>query len=110
MTHKDEPSNDATAANREAAREKQCREFLEKAGWGDAERRILAADASFRTYDRLQRGEGRAVLMNAPPPQENVAAFRRVEEMLLGLGFSAPACLADDLEAGFLLLEDFRRL
>jgi aminoglycoside/choline kinase family phosphotransferase len=81
--------------------------FLAKAGWGDASCRPLAADASFRTYDRLTKDTGSAVLMNAPPPMENVAVFRRVQTLLLDLGLAAPRALAQDLEAGFLLLEDF---
>ena len=81
--------------------------FLESAGWGAAERRALAADASFRSYDRLRDGSKTAVLMNAPPPKENVTAFHRVQDILLGLGFSAPKTLAIDETNGLLLLEDF---
>ena len=83
------------------------RNFLTRAGWADAEISPLAADASFRTYSRLIIGEQRAILMDAPPPKENVEAFHRVQELLLQLGFSAPKPLALDLRAGFLLLEDF---
>ncbi|HMB74969.1 MAG TPA: phosphotransferase, partial [Kiloniellaceae bacterium] len=74
---------------------------------GRAKRGKLAADASFRSYDRLWDGRQQAVLMNAPPPQENVAAFHRVQDILLGLGFSAPRTLAIDIPRGLLLLEDF---
>lgn len=81
--------------------------FLARAGWAGAEVRPLAADASFRTYARLSMGEDTAVLMDAPPPKENVAPFHRVQELLLKLGFSAPKPLAIDVEAGFVLLEDF---
>jgi N-acetylmuramate 1-kinase len=88
-------------------RETRCRRFLEDAGWGDAERRVLAADASFRRYDRLMRGAERAVLMDAPPPQENVKAFRYIAECLLDIELSPPRPLAMDEEAGFLLIEDF---
>jgi aminoglycoside/choline kinase family phosphotransferase len=68
---------------------------------------MLAADASFRSYDRLQKGARRAVLMNAPPPHESVTAFHCVQDILLGLGFSAPRTLAIDIDNGLLLLEDF---
>src|SRR5579862_895806 len=44
-------------------------EFLARAGWGDVPRRVLAADASFRRYDRLASADRVAVLMDAPPPQ-----------------------------------------
>ena len=88
-------------------REARCRRFLESAGWGEAERRVLAADASFRRYDRLTRGAERAVLMDAPPPQENAKIFHYIACCLLDLELSAPRPLAIDDEAGFLLLEDF---
>jgi len=80
--------------------------FLTEAGWGDAQRRPLAGDASFRRYDRLSLGERRAVLMDAPPPHEDVDAFHRVERLLLSLGLSAPRALAVDRAGGFMLLED----
>lgn len=88
-------------------REALCRTFLERAGWGAAERRVLAADASFRRYDRLTRDGETAVLMDAPPPQENAKLFHDIAEELLALGLSAPRPLAMDAEHGFLLLEDF---
>jgi N-acetylmuramate 1-kinase len=90
-----------------ADRETLCRRFLESAGWADAERRVLAADASFRRYDRLTRDGECAVLMDAPPPQENAKIFHHISACLLDLGLSAPRALAMDAEAGFLLLEDF---
>jgi N-acetylmuramate 1-kinase len=90
-----------------AERETLCRKFLASAGWANAERRVLAADASFRRYDRLTRDGERAVLMDAPPPQENAKIFHHIAECLLDMGLSAPRALAMDAEAGFLLLEDF---
>jgi aminoglycoside/choline kinase family phosphotransferase len=82
-------------------------EFLAGAGWGGAARRPLAGDASFRRYDRLEQAGRRAVLMDAPPPQEDVRPFLAVARALQVLGFSAPAILAEDVAAGLLLLEDF---
>ncbi len=81
--------------------------FLAAAGWGEAARAPLGSDASFRRYLRLTGPEGAAVLMDAPPPREDVRPFQRVAELLTGLGFSAPRILAADGEAGLLLLEDF---
>lgn len=91
-----------TAPDREAA----LAGFLESAGWGGAERRLLAADASFRHYDRLRDGSRRAVLMNAPPDKEPVGPFLAVQEILLRLGLSAPKLLAAAPAEGLLLLED----
>lgn len=82
--------------------------FAAAVGWGDAVCAPLAGDASFRRYLRLQRADGRrAVLMDAPPPQEDVRPFIAVAETLRSLGLSAPRILAADVAEGFLLLEDF---
>lgn len=89
-----------------ADRETLIAEFLKSVGWGDAERAVLAGDASFRRYDRLLHGENQAVLMDAPPPMEDVRPFIHVDRLLRGLGLSAPEILAEDVEAGLLLLED----
>ena len=81
--------------------------FLAAHGWGDAARAALAGDASFRRYFRLTRKGETALLMDAPPPQEDVRPFVAVDGMLRDLGFSAPAILAGDEAAGLLLIEDF---
>ena len=82
-------------------------QFLAAAGWGDAARLPLPGDASFRRYVRLAGADGSAMLMDAPPPQENALAFLGVARLLHRLGLSAPLIHAEDAEAGFLLLEDF---
>ena len=81
--------------------------FLESAGWGGAERQLLAADASFRRYDRIFLGNKTAVLMDAPPDKEKPLAFLQVAGMLQALGLSAPRLHRADLDRGLLLLEDF---
>jgi len=88
------------------SRETLVADFLHQAGWGGARRRVLAGDASFRRYDRLTHGGKSAVLMDAPPPMEDVRPFTRVDRLLRRLGFSAPAIIAERQEAGLLLLED----
>jgi N-acetylmuramate 1-kinase len=91
------------AAEREAAMS----DFLAAAGWGGIAPRILAADASFRRYFRLAGGGRQAVLMDAPPPMEDVRPYMAVAAALRGFGLSAPEIYADDREQGFLLIEDF---
>lgn len=88
-------------------REALIADFLAGAGWGDAARAVLADDASFRRYDRLIRDGEQAVLMDAPPPVEDVRPFIHIDRLLRGMALSAPEILADDAEAGLLLLEDF---
>lgn len=87
-------------------REELIRSFLDKAGWGAAKRGRLAGDASFRHYDRLVLDGRPAVLMDAPPPKEDVRPFVRIARRLRELGLSAPALPAVDEENGLLLLED----
>src|SRR5690606_13888303 len=67
---------------------------------------VLAGDASFRRYDRIEAGGRRAVLMDAPPPKENVRPFVAVARLLGSMGYSVPQIIAADEEAGLLLLED----
>jgi N-acetylmuramate 1-kinase len=81
--------------------------FLAANGWGNARIEPLAADASFRSYWRLSRGHERVVLMDAPPPHEDVAAYVAVADLLRGFGLSAPAVWTVDRTRGFLLIEDF---
>jgi aminoglycoside/choline kinase family phosphotransferase len=80
--------------------------FLARAGWAGAVRETLAADASFRSYDRIRLGARRAVLMNAPPEHEDIVPFIALARHLRGLGYSAPEPIEADVDAGLLLLED----
>ncbi len=68
---------------------------------------LLAGDASFRKYWRLSEGARTLVIMDAPPPQEDVRPWVRVAEHLAGLGLSVPQIHAIDAARGFLLIEDF---
>jgi aminoglycoside/choline kinase family phosphotransferase len=81
-------------------------DFVARSGWADARERLLAGDASFRRYFRLQRACGTAVVMDAPPPQEDVRPFVRIARHLTALRLSAPEVFAEDEVNGFLLLED----
>lgn len=86
-------------------RDTLAKNFLARSGFAGATRRVLAGDASNRRYDRLTNPE--AVLMDAPPEKgEDVRPFVQIARHLVGLGLSAPRILAQDEEAGFLLLED----
>lgn len=100
--------------------------FLATNGWADAGRSIVAGDASSRRYERLTRDGESCLLMDMParpdgPPvrdgkpysrlvhlAENCRAVVAVNEELLRRGYSAPAILAHDIEAGLLLIEDLR--
>ncbi|MEM7499404.1 MAG: phosphotransferase [Pseudomonadota bacterium] len=81
--------------------------FLAQAGLPGATIRPLAGDASARRYFRVEDGDHRFVLMDAPRPEnESMAYFAAVTAWLREHDLSAPEILAADLEAGLLLLED----
>jgi N-acetylmuramate 1-kinase len=81
--------------------------FLAGCGWEGCKPVPLAGDASFRRYYRLTNSGRSAVLMDAPPPQEDVVSYIAVSELLRGLGFSAPEVFAENRACGLLLIEDF---
>jgi N-acetylmuramate 1-kinase len=81
-------------------------EFLASCGWEGAEILPLAGDASFRRYFRVVDGDRSAVLMDAPPQQEDVRPFVAVAEWLADKGLTAPEILARDIDRGLLLLGD----
>ena len=80
--------------------------FLAARGWSGVQRTPMEGDASFRRYERLVLGGRRAMLMDAPPPEESVDSFVAVARHLKSLGFSAPDIFAKDREGGLLLIED----
>lgn len=109
----------------QVARLEMLQEFLDGAGYADAGRRRMPGDASTRSYARLVGDDGTVILMNAPrrpdgPPiyqgksysaavhlAEDVKPFVAIANGLRQHGFSAPAIHHADLDAGFLITEDF---
>lgn len=77
--------------------------------WGVVPPATLTAassDASFRRYFRWE-GAGRTlIVMDAPPPQENCRPFVDIAHLLASSGINVPVIHAQDLEQGFLLLND----
>jgi N-acetylmuramate 1-kinase len=66
-----------------------------------------SADASFRRYFRATLADGRSfVVMDAPPDKEDCRPFVQVAGLFAAAGAHVPAIHAQDLAAGFLLLED----
>lgn len=78
-------------------------------GWGDApsgQLQVASADASFRQYFRWTDGARSLIVMDAPPPQEDVRPFLRIGDLLADAGVHTPEILAADTRQGFLLMED----
>jgi len=100
------------------------RQFLDRSGFGQADRRRIQGDASTRSYERLTRDRATYILMNSPkrpdgPPvrdgktysaiahlAESVTPFVAMAHALRGRGLSAPAIFAADRDAGLLIIED----
>jgi N-acetylmuramate 1-kinase len=109
----------------QVARLQALRQFLTEAGYADASRHRMAGDASTRSYARLIRHDGVVILMNSPRRPdgpaiyhgksysaaahlaEDVKPFVAIANGLRERGFSAPAIHHADLDAGFLITEDF---
>jgi aminoglycoside/choline kinase family phosphotransferase len=65
-----------------------------------------SSDASFRRYLRIQSPQRSFVVMDAPPPQEDVRPFVAIARRITAAGLHAPQVLAADETQGFLLLSD----
>ncbi len=65
-----------------------------------------STDASQRSYWRLRNGQRTAIVMDAPPGSGNLDTWLEVDARLRAAGLNAPAVLAADRAAGFLLLSD----
>lgn len=99
--------------------------FLQTTGWHGARQHFLNGDASARGYTRLSRQDRSALLMDSPkmpdgPPirhgkpysqiahlAEDVRPFAAISKALQDAGLAAPEILAQDLDHGLLLIEDF---
>jgi tRNA threonylcarbamoyl adenosine modification protein YjeE len=109
----------------QVARLMALRQFLDGAGYAEAKRLRMPGDASIRSYARLNRDGGVVILMNFPRRPdapaiydgksygaavhlaEDVKPFVAIDNGLRGRGLSAPAIHHGDLDAGFLITEDF---
>lgn len=65
-----------------------------------------SADASFRRYFRVVRGDETLIAMDAPPDKEDMQPYIRIASMLVDVGVNAPRVLEQNLAEGFLLNSD----
>lgn len=80
--------------------------FLSGCELGHYQRQALAADASFRRYERITAHNRTYILMDAPPEHEDVRPFCLITDKLRALSLHAPAIFYRDEQHGFLLIED----
>lgn len=99
--------------------------FLHRSGWADGRLTYLQGDASARRFGRIVRDGSSVVLMDAPrqpdgPPIRDGKPYSRIAHLaedlrpwvaitsaLRAAGLSSPEVVAQDLDAGLLLVEDF---
>jgi N-acetylmuramate 1-kinase len=102
------------------------RAFLDKSGYGEANRRRMQGDASTRIFERLTLDGRTVVLMNAPPHPdgppvrdgkpysaiahlaENTIPYVALATALQKRNLSTPAILRADTDHGLVLMEDLR--
>jgi aminoglycoside/choline kinase family phosphotransferase len=65
-----------------------------------------SVDAGFRSYWRTTGIAPARIVMDSPPDREDVRPWLRIRDLLEGGGVRVPRVLAQDVDAGFLLLED----
>jgi tRNA threonylcarbamoyl adenosine modification protein YjeE len=100
-------------------------DFLDRSGWINAKRKFLNGDASFRRYERLERGQSKSILMDMPKRPdgpaikdgkpysaiahlaEGLRSVVAINDYLLRQGYAAPQILASDIGTGLALIEDF---
>ncbi len=68
---------------------------------------IASADASFRKYYRLTKGDESVLLMDSSLEKESLSPFIDVTQRLLHVGVNAPEILEKNLDDGFLIIKDF---
>jgi aminoglycoside/choline kinase family phosphotransferase len=81
--------------------------FLKNVGWGGGAIDPIPGDASFRRYFRVADQTRKAMLMFAPPPEEDPQPFLHVAHWLAKHGMRAPQIFAEDAAQGWVLIEDF---
>jgi N-acetylmuramate 1-kinase len=97
---------------RRAAFERWLAQVAPRHGLDAATLAPASADASFRRYLRItssRPGIGSLIVMDAPPPLEDVRPFVHVARLAQAADLNTPRVLESDEAAGFLLLTDLGR-
>jgi len=68
---------------------------------------IASADASFRKYYRLTQDEESVIVMDSSLELDSLTPFIDITSRLLNAGVKAPFIFEENIEQGYLILEDF---
>lgn len=95
------------------ANEEAQKTFLQQTGWDDANITPVSEDCAMRRYLRLSKGGDTAILLESLPdnhpnatPGHKLGDFHRIGTYLQSIGLHVPGIYEDDLENGFMILED----
>jgi hypothetical protein len=85
-------------------------------GWRVGSIKVASADASFRRYFRISRGDvdpagwapkaDTLIVMDAPPGKEDIAPYLKISSLLEQAGAHVPHVHASDVRRGFIAMED----
>jgi aminoglycoside/choline kinase family phosphotransferase len=81
--------------------------YLQTTPYKDFEISLASADASFRKYYRLTLGEKTFLLMDSSLELNSLRPFLNVTQRLINVKVQAPQIFEQNLEDGYLILEDF---
>lgn len=103
----------------------EIRAFLDENGHARNRRHRLTGDASVRAYETIETGDNSSLVLMDDPTQPDgppirdgktysdiarravdVSAFVAIDQLLIEKGFRAPSILAQDMDAGLLLMEN----
>lgn len=89
-------------------RENQLVSWLNKEKLFDGEKLdSVSGDASFRRYFRFTVGDSSKIAVDAPPQKEDSSKFISIARAYQTKGVPVPSVVAQDLELGFMCLQDF---
>ncbi|MFT7432411.1 MAG: tRNA threonylcarbamoyl adenosine modification protein YjeE [Alphaproteobacteria bacterium] len=80
--------------------------FMDSLGFEQAQLTATSPDCSFRTYYRTNIDGEKLIVMDAPPPVEEIEPFIYMTNYLQLKGVHAPAIHGLDVKSGYMLLED----
>jgi aminoglycoside/choline kinase family phosphotransferase len=82
------------------------KEFLKGTDYEQYNIEVASSDASFRRYFRLKNNDTNLILMDSSLEKTSLEPFIKVTNLLHSVNSHAPETLYEDVEKGFLVLED----
>lgn len=81
--------------------------YIKTTNFKDYELSVASDDASFRRYFRLQKEDKTYIFMDASLEKDSLKPFLDVSKRLQNNNISVPKVYLEDLDNGYLILEDF---